>query len=168
MWFLHFSLFLVGNRQISLRCGSEFLVNYAKKFIVSLFPKTRGPRTRSTVWKTLQYRISRKAFLVHARRLVPADDKDWSAEDRLASCTRRDRYCSGAARLPCPHPTETFAISAELARTVRNAILLAGYESETADIKATETTPARFYNARVWNEYGVTEHCINSHCSVRV
>lgn len=38
-----------------------------------------------------------------------------------------------------PPPAETFAISTELARGVRNAILLAGYESETADIKATET-----------------------------
>lgn len=59
-----------------------------------------------------------------------------------------DRYCSGAwgrnlggrrRHRPRPPPAETFAISAELARGVRNAILLAGYESETADIKATDS-----------------------------
>lgn len=65
-------------------------------------------------------------------------------------------------RCPLAPPAETFAISTELARGVRNAILLAGYESEMADIKATETPPYRFYNApRVLNEYGVTLHCIN-------
>lgn len=70
-------------------------------------------------------------------------------EDSGAACSRRDRYCNGPHLcLPVspPNPAaETFAISTELARGVRNAILLAGYESETADIKATVTLSSRFY-----------------------
>lgn len=52
---------------------------------------------------------------------------------------------AGGPTPPLEPAAETFAISTELARGVRNAILLAGYESETADIKATETPPYRFY-----------------------
>ncbi|CAB3221922.1 unnamed protein product [Arctia plantaginis] len=92
-----------------------------------------------------------KAFLVEEcgggsfRRTIRTDlrktalQRAADAIDTAASELACPRPPHGTTRPPLEPAAETFAISTELARGVRNAILLAGYESETADIKATET-----------------------------
>lgn len=73
------------------------------------------------------------------RRLRPPIRSDLR---KTASCNMqqtRSILQRAASHRPLEPVAETFAISTELARGVRNAILLAGYEPETADIKATET-----------------------------
>lgn len=96
-------------------------------------------------------RICRKAFLVPGcsggsfRQTIRTDLRK-TALQRAADTIDIAAGATPAPLLPLPAlpsplepPAETFAISTELTRGVRNAILLAGYESETADIKATET-----------------------------
>lgn len=92
--------------------------------------------------------MPRKAFLVadsgggSFRRTIRADLRKTAlqrAADAIDTATG-PHSLPRPPDAPTPPPAETFAISTELARGVRNAILLAGYESETADIKATEST----------------------------